>query len=207
MLFYTPGLISLMVVPVLFYILQPSIKTQTVIKFVVPKDDYQSPNRFGFTRSAAIAALKGKKINTVYLDENHGLNTRKLEFITREALKQKFYHDTTQVIKVRLSAETTYGEFVQLVNIMIKDGHKRYGLLDNDFYIFGEEPPEPPKPQKSYIICGSYNNVIHIQKIKTWQERYSSFITNNALLLSAFVLLIIVPVILKRKTCQVRKSL
>jgi biopolymer transport protein ExbD len=203
MLFYTPGLISLLVVPVLFYVLQPTIKSQTVIKFFVPKEDYQSPYFSTFSRSSVKAALKGKKINTVYLDEHHPLNARKLEFVAGEALKLKFYHDTTQVIKVRFSDETTYNEFVQVVNIMHKDSHKRYALLDNDFYIFGETPPEP---QESYMICGLRNDVIPIQKVKTRQERFSeqinyyrSFIVNNGLLLSAFVLLIIVPVFLKRK--------
>jgi hypothetical protein len=124
-LLYTPGLISLLVVPVLFYIYQPApIKTQTVIKFYVPKDDYQLPNRLGYTRSLIKANLKGKKINTVYLNENHALNAKKLEFIAREALKLKFYNDTTQVIKVHFSDETTYNEFIQLVNIMYKDLHK-----------------------------------------------------------------------------------
>lgn len=182
----------------MFYVLQPSIKPQTVIKFFVPAD-YQS----NYSRYSVTASLKGKKINTVYLDEHHPLNARKLEFVAGEALKLKFYHDTTQVIKVRFSDETTYNEFVQLVNILYKDLHKRYALLDNDFYIFGETPPEPPEFQMNCLLR---YDVIHIPKVKTRQERFSeqikyyrSFIVNNGLLLSAFVLLIIVPVFLKRK--------
>lgn len=209
-LLYTPGLISLLVVPVLFYVLQPSIKPQTVIKFFVPAD-YQS----NYSRYSVTASLKGKKINTVYLDERHALNARKLEFIAGEALKLKFYHDTTQVIKVRFSDETTYGEFVQLVNVMYKDNHKRYAWLDDDFYILGEEPPEPELPPIPYqcLLCNDVIHTLQIQPVTTWQDKLwehlnhvSSFIRNNALLLSAFVILIIVPIILKRKTCQERKS-
>jgi biopolymer transport protein ExbD len=203
MLFYTPGLISLLVVPVLFYMYQPSVKKQTVLKLFIPTEDKPSPYGLWFSRSTVIAGLNGKKINTVYLDGDHTLNATKLEFIAGDALKLKFYHDTTQVIKVRFSDETTYNEFVQVVNIMHKDSHKRYALLDNDFYIFGETPPEP---QEFSMICGLRNDVIPIQKVKTRQERFSeqinyyrSFIVNNGLLLSAFVLLIIVPVFLKRK--------
>jgi biopolymer transport protein ExbD len=215
-LLYTPGLISLLVVPVLFYFLQPPIKKQTVISILVPKEDHQSSYGLGFSRVSVTAALKSKKINTVYFDGDHKLNARKLEFVAKEALKLKFYHDTTQVIKVRLSAETTYNEFVQLVNIMHKDSHKRYALLDDDFYIFGEEPPElelPPIPYQC-LLCNDVIHTLKIQPATTWQDKLwehlnhvNSFIRNNALLLSAFVILIIVPVILKRKTRQLRKSL
>jgi hypothetical protein len=150
-LFYTPGMISLLVVPVLFYFYQPVIKYKTQIKFILPKDDHRSPDSFGYTNSMVKAYLKGKKINTVYLGYQDILNDKKFEFIAQEALKLKFYHDTTQVIKVHLSEETTYGEFVQLVNIMVRDRLKRYSWMDDDFYIFGEEPPhseEPPQPER-----------------------------------------------------------
>jgi hypothetical protein len=140
-LFYIPGMISLLVLPVLFYIYQPEAKYKTQIKFILPKDDHQSPDIPGYTHSMVKDYLKGKKINTVYLDDDHVLNDTKLEFIAREALKLKFYHDITQVIKVHLSDETTYGEFVQLLNIMIRDRHKRFSWMDDDFYIFGEELP------------------------------------------------------------------
>jgi hypothetical protein len=153
-LFYTPGMISLLVVPVLFYFLQPTIKTPTILKLVVPREDRPEDRNspyLRFSRSAVMAALKGRKINTVYYDENHSLNVKKLEFIEQEAMKLKFYHDTTQVIKVHLSSDNTYGEFVQLVNIMVKDGHKRYTWIDDDFYIFGEDPlhsEEPSQPER-----------------------------------------------------------
>src|SRR5690348_3541427 len=98
-LFYVPGMISLLVVPVLFYFYQPVIKTPTLLRLSVPNDD-SSPDRYTFSRYVVKAALKGKKINTVYLDGNHSLNVKKLEFIGYEALKLKFYNDTTQIIKV-----------------------------------------------------------------------------------------------------------
>ena len=141
-LFYTPGMISLLVVPVLFYMYQPTVKRQTVLKLFVPSEDKPSPY-LRFSRSVVLAGLKGKKINTVYYDEDHSLNARRLEFIEQEALKLKFYNDTTQIIKVHFSNETTYNEFIQVLNIMYKNGHKRYTLLDNDIYDLGEPPPDP----------------------------------------------------------------
>jgi biopolymer transport protein ExbD len=143
-LFYIPGMLSLLVVPVLFYFYQPVIKTSTVLKLYLPKDvDSKSPYIYSYSSGSIKAALKRKKINTVYLDGDHSLNAKKLDFIAQDALKLKFYNDTTQIIKVRFTDEATYGEFVQLVNIMYRDGHKRFGWMDNDFYIFGNPPPEP----------------------------------------------------------------
>jgi len=131
-LFYVPGMMSLLVVPVLFYYsFNPTpVKRQPVIKFFAPKESMARPY------------FKGKKINTVYLDDNHSLNVEKLDFIAQEALKLKFYHDTTQIIKVQFTEEATYGEFVQLVNSMQMNSIKRYILFNNSFYIFGEYPPE-----------------------------------------------------------------
>jgi hypothetical protein len=140
-LFYVPGMISLLVVPVLFYFYQPVMKTSTLLRLVVPNDE-SSPGQYRFSRYAVKAALRGKKINTVYLSGDRKLNAKKLDFIAYEALKLKFYHDTTQIIKVHFTDEETYGEFVQLVNIMHRDDHKRYAWVDDDFYIFGEPLPE-----------------------------------------------------------------
>jgi len=204
-LFYTPGMISLLVLPVLFYMYQPAEKKQNVLKLTIPQEDQPeepSPFIMRFSRAAVMAELRGKKINTVYYDEDHSLNARKLEFIEHEALKLKFYHDTTQVIKVHLSADNTYGELVQLINAMYKNKQKIYALLDNDFYIFGEYPPIPDTDTIPYFTCGGGYMQVTTTPIETfWEQvnKFKSYIVNNALLLSAFVLLIAVPVIIKRK--------
>jgi biopolymer transport protein ExbD len=204
-LLYTPGMISLLVVPVLFYVYQPVEKKQTVLNFVLPTEDQTlSPYLLKYSRLTVQSNLEGKKINTVYYNEDHSLNARKLEFITQEALKLKLYNDNSQVIKVRLSAETTYGEFVQLVNAMYRNKLKRYTLLGDDFYIFGEDPPEPDL-EVTPLIFECTSGKYHVENMTSqehfWEEvnKYKLLIVNNALLLSAFVLLIAVPVILIRK--------
>ena len=205
-LFYIPGMISLLLLPVLFSMYLHIEKKQTVLKLVLPKEDRpedRSSLNMRFSRAAVMAQLKGKKINTVYYDEDHELNEIKLDFITREAQKLKFYHDTTQIIKVRLANETTYNEFVQLVNVMYRDKHKRYVLLDNDFYILGEEPPQTDVDGViiPFISCGfSQYHVVKTRQQLFWEQvnKYKLLIVNNVLLLSAFVLLIAVPVIIKR---------
>ena len=199
-LFYIPGMLSLLIVPMLFYRYQADIgKTQTVLRLFVPTDD-NSPNQYKFSRYAVKAALKGKKINTVYLNGNRELNAKKLDFIAYEGLKLIYYHDTSQILHVKFTPETTYGEFVQLVNIMQKDGHKRYAWLDDDFYIFGDPPPDP----NAIPLYSGGPDVIFREKEKTWQEKLWEVISyywspQNALLLAAFILLIAIPIVIKRK--------
>lgn len=197
-LFYIPGMLSLLVVPVLFYIYQPIIKIPTVLKLFIPTDDY-SPGLYSFSRYAVKAQLKGKKINTVYLDGDRILNSKKLDFVANEALKLKYYNDTSQILHVKFSEETTYGELVQLVNIMYRDDHKRYALVDNDFYVFGNPPPAP-EPEVVQFICGTHYDVILTEKKKTLSEQINYYWSpKNALLLAAFILLIATPVVIKRK--------
>jgi len=201
-LFYTPGLISLLVVPVLFYRYQSDIgKTLTVLRLFVPTED-NSPDQYRFSRYAVKAQLKGKKVNTVYLNGDRRLNAKKLDFIAYEALKLTYYHDTSQILHVVFTAETTYGEFVQLVNIMHRDDHKRYAWLDDDFYIFGDPPPDP---NAIPVYSGPYGpDVITTEKERTWQEKLLEEISyywspQNAFLLAAFILLIAIPVVIKTK--------
>lgn len=199
-LFYIPGMLSLLVVPVLFYRYQADIgKTLTVLRLFVPSDD-NSPDQYKFSRYALKAELKGKKINTVYLNGNRVLNAKKLDFIAYESLKLMYYHDTSQVMHVKFTQETMYGEFVQLVNIMHRDDHKRYVWLDDDFYILGDPPPDPNDIR---LISGG-PDVIFTEEEKTWHEKLWEEISyyyspQNALLLAAFVLLIAIPVVIKRK--------
>jgi hypothetical protein len=44
--------------------------------------------------------------------------------------------DTSHYIRILLSEEIKYLDIVSLINIMIKDGHKRYMIWQNSFYIF-----------------------------------------------------------------------
>jgi len=65
---------------------------------------------------------------------------KEIYVIRIEALKLKYTGDTIHVIKVHFTNENTYGDFIQLINIMHKDKHCCYTIYEDDFYIFGEPP-------------------------------------------------------------------
>lgn len=60
-----------------------------------------------------------------------------MELIRYESRKLEYTFDTATVIKVHFTEETYYGEFVTIINFLVKDWHKRYILLGDDLYIFG----------------------------------------------------------------------
>lgn len=66
-----------------------------------------------------------------------------MNYVRLEAQRVKHFYDTTHIIKVHFLEEATYGQFVELVNMMSIGMHKRYMFYQDDFYILGEAPPEP----------------------------------------------------------------
>jgi hypothetical protein len=63
-----------------------------------------------------------------------------MEVIRYEARKMKYTNDTTQVICIHFSNDVTYGRFVELLNMMLQDGHEHYMHYDNSFYILEFSP-------------------------------------------------------------------
>ena len=141
-IYYVPGLISLVAFPIIIFYYAHSFKQQVVLKFYLASDNTDRNNPvFAFSKWRILGVMKKKKIVPVYLDGDHKMNFSKLRFIQLEAQRLKFTCDTTQVLRVRLSYETNFEEFVSLLNIMYMNQQKRYCLIDNDFYIFGENRP------------------------------------------------------------------
>lgn len=146
-IFYAPGIVSLFgQVFIILFCFNPTTPTQrkeTVIKHYLPSDN--SKDFFsGYTLLEK--GIKGKKLIQLELTDEITEDNKKVDFIQSEARRLKFTHDTTTVIKIYLSDEITYGRFVELINIMLKDNHKRYALWKNYFYIFGEPISQQSSP-------------------------------------------------------------
>jgi biopolymer transport protein ExbD len=115
-------------------------KQQTVIKYYLPSEDPANP----YSGCRIIdQAVKEKKVIHVSLSGDIIEDDKKINFIQSEARRLKYSCDTSAMIEIYLPDNITYGRFVELVNIMLKDGHKRYALWKHHFYIFGEAPTAP----------------------------------------------------------------
>lgn len=141
-LYITVGIVlaGLLLVLVGYPLFSTPAKKQTVIKYYLPSEDLANP----FSGFMVIdKAVKEKKVIRVSLSGDNMEDDKKMNFIQQEARRLKYTCDTSDMIEIYLPDNITYGRFVELVNIMLKDGHKRYALWKHHFYIFGEAPLAP----------------------------------------------------------------
>ncbi len=112
----------------------------------LPKDD-NTPSETGiaFSKYYILEALKHKHITTVQLDEYHNWGTKpaKVDFIRREIERMTFTHDSSAVLKVVFCITSNYGDMMGIMHFLQFYGVKRYALIDDAYYIFGNWPPEP----------------------------------------------------------------
>ena len=125
------------------------VKNETVIKHYLPSEDH---NNMYSGYQLIDQMFKKKKVIHIDLTGNINEDDKKVAFIQFEARRLKYTHDTTSVIEIHLTDEITYGRFVELINIMLKDEHKRYALWKNSFYIFGEPPLQVILPETIHPI-------------------------------------------------------
>ena len=112
-------------------------KENTALRLFLPKDlGHQM-----YSMEAVMEEISRKKIILVELKGNFEEDKKRFEFIRQEARRLKYTYDTTSVLHVHFPKESTYGQFVYLNDMMQEDKHKRYLVTDNEFYIFGENPP------------------------------------------------------------------
>ena len=118
---------------------------QTALRLALPSED-SDQSEFGKQFSGSASLIKWKKERKIFirvdLTGELSEDKKRMEFIKIEAGRLKYTYDTTHILKVHFTDENTYGQFVELVNTMNKDRHKRYVFYKDDFYILGENPPE-----------------------------------------------------------------
>lgn len=210
-LIYVPGLISLLALPVMLLIIGPEDKKPfSRIRMILSSDEKPGPEgNIKYTRYTVYEALEKKKITAVEFwyepwgDRGSYIYNSKLEFIRREIQRMTFTHDTTSVLKVGLGDGIIYGDFVWILNQLIIHEVKRYALVDDDLYIFANEPPAPLvmlklEPIDCVDIVEPGSGIptrweIFIDDVKENLRVAMIIIKRNYLYFSGFVLLIGIP--------------
>jgi hypothetical protein len=178
-LFYAPGIICLFGTFFLVVCYSKKILPQkeTIIQLVGPKENIPGQNDIPYFNVVAILKEinRKRKINLL-LDDDLLTNKKKLDVIQFEARKLKYTFDTSSVIVVRLSENTSYGEFVKLVNLCLSNSILRYATWDDYFVIFGEDPPAKIKAD-SIVTCFLCNDVItQPPPKKTFKDKITSIL-------------------------------
>lgn len=148
-LYYIPGIISLIGIWVFYFSFQKrftSKKHEGYLSFYVPNDDSSNPYRF--STNAIMRTISKKKQIRIVLNEDRKTNQKKIDFIRYEARRLKYTQDTTAVIVITLTNETSYAELVQLIDMCHEDKHRQFTLAKRLFIIFGEYPPKPENTTK-----------------------------------------------------------
>ncbi len=215
-LFYVPGLISLIWLPILLYVLVPEDKPlQTVLSLYLPSDKKPPKEALIFSKYSVYEYIKHKKIIEISLSyeynidverENYDLESR-LGTIHREIQRLQYTHDMNSVLKIRLDNSTTYDNFIWLVNQAIIYDYKRYALVDDCFYFLPNSPPRQNKYEGNsealVIETGKFIDIPKHPLPSNWDIFLSEMIykldeikfmlRHNYLLCISFLLLILLP--------------
>ncbi|SFQ19868.1 hypothetical protein SAMN05444277_106234 [Parafilimonas terrae] len=113
-------------------------KFPVVLRMALPEDGPDTSyfgRRFSGEGFLNEAKRQRKKITTIYLTGIPAEDIKRFDLVKYESRKIEYTHDTMNIIKVHFNENCTYGQFVNLVNIMVEDKHKRYMYYKDDFYI------------------------------------------------------------------------
>src|SRR5687768_11995492 len=142
-LWYVPGLYSLLGLPILLLLFGPEdVQEKVALHFFLADDSQHNDETIRPTTKRLIAYASTKKLTTIVLDADYlaasgkySANS-KLEFIRREMQRLAFTRDTSVALRIDLRRNSTYGEFVWLINQAKVNDIRRYALAGNSFYFF-----------------------------------------------------------------------
>jgi hypothetical protein len=129
-----------------------------------------------------------------------------IDFINCEIQRLAYTRDTSVALQINLRGNSTYGEFVWLVNQMIINDIKRYAMAGNSFYIFRNEIYDEAGfevlsfPQEYYPLP-DYQGPSWWETLQ-WELEYQMevwryYIRHNYVLISGFMLFILIPFIFR----------
>jgi hypothetical protein len=214
-IWYVPGLISILGLPVLLLIWGPDDPVHhNATRIFIPSDRQDSSKTMSFNREGVARLLEKKKIITIDLDDLPSGTRSEFNIYQRSGLvlselaRLQFTHDTSEVLDVHLDEESTYGQFVWLINNAIVFHFKRFVYLDDDIYFFPNPPPVRYKLNELTINIPTEPIILKITGHKPtrwevfcrwifWEKLEAETILKfNRVLITGFLALILLPAIL-----------
>jgi hypothetical protein len=157
-IYYFPGLVSIIGLPILLFFFRPEDRVQlTSIKLSLPSDrENGGPSWKIFSKANFYKSLRNKKIIAIDLndirddDKSEFYFSGKLNFISREIENMQFTNDTSTIVKIDLGDANYYCDFIWLLNQALIYRFGRYGLVDNSFYFLPNRPVVHEMPNYEY---------------------------------------------------------
>lgn len=158
----------------------------------MPTDDMK-PNPAGelkFSKWYVYQTLKHKKIVAVDLRDpaqeieefERFRAIKKLDFISNEIARRQFTHDTSSVFKIELGRESTYGDFVWVLNLT---------------RLYRPEPAARKQPSQWELFKVAFAE---------WWETAILAVKKSFIYFLGFILLIIIPAVIRLSKTKRRQS-
>ncbi|MBE8728020.1 hypothetical protein [Flavobacterium hungaricum] len=179
-LFYVPGMISLVLIPLFclyhFYKID-AFKVYSSISVSFPSKE-------GDIKKEGIEKIRKYKLfrfNSEKSKEKSQL--KELRFFVRDLYKK---YDTINGAKVHVGAKVDYDTYVEIINIALEETEANWVQFDNDMYILGRTKPKKTYSGKIHLITCGYEAVNKEYFLE--QERKAQLERNIALLKKNWIL-------------------
>lgn len=177
-LYYTSGLISLLLLPVLCVVYLQKTKVfepEYAIEFNMwTPDQAKSWREYGYDYDIH----PNRNFINIYLTGNDKEDRTKLDFVQlqlRDLVKSK---DTISGVHIVLGNNSKYWALIEIINISMKERARRFSYVGNDFWFFNYFPKPVKKiAEPIYIGCG-HSYYSHLTQMKN--EKVEDMILRNA---------------------------
>ena len=219
-LYYLPGMISIIGLPVLLFFWGPADPVnENTIRLCVTADNKKTIVHEAYTKDSLVKSIQNKKMVTLNLndfvwnDESEYVHQQKINFISTQIQQLQFTNDTSSFLKISFGPLSSYSNVVWVLNQAMIYHLRSYTLNGSDLYLF----PNPPEDSRNYATLQTSGQPFEIAgtkpptgwqkfintcayKISAVQYQLDYLFTKqqqNKLIAAGFLLLIVFPGVLK----------
>lgn len=218
-IYYLPGLISLIGLPVLLYFFMPEVKERPVaLKLFLPTDDISEPPNIRFSSFYIKNYIRQKKVKYLklpyYYESMEGLEEYMYwsdkAYVWDQIRLGNLDCDTNKVFRVDLSSSHDYGDFVWVLNLATIHGYRKYAYMENSIYFFPNPPPRPENFEGLGDISIENYQIDEIKEPSSWvlfkrkfewyTDEWVAMIKYQKTFAISFCILIVLPFLIRAFT-------
>lgn len=158
-IFYVPGMISLVLIPVLCYYHFYKVDAFKVYGFLdislVPnKEEFEKYNVKGL-RKYKDFIFNGEKTQELKLQE--------LRYFVRDLVKE---YDTINGVKIHFGTKTDYNTFVNVIDILTTEKVPTWAPFKDDVYVLASGKPKQKEDHRFFCGTGAYSekNILRMEE-------------------------------------------
>lgn len=215
-IYYLPGLISLICLPVLLYFFMPEVKERPVaLKLFLPTDNIPLPPTISFSTTYVKNYVRKKKVKFLklpyYYESLEGLEEYRYwsekAYVWDQIRLGNLDCDTNKVFRIDLTSSHSYGDFIWLLNLAAIHGYRKYAYMENSFYFFPNPPPTPENFEGLGDISIEKYQIDEIKEPSSWvvfkrkfewyTDEWVAMIKYQKTISIAFCILIVLPFLIR----------